>query len=106
MVLRNCIFLIGIALVACDEKKDHYDTDRAEMISGEKFYQQNCIPCHGAKGDAEIGGAINLITSNLKEEEITQVIVEGRNGMMPFGNRLPSEETQSELVKYVKSLQE
>ncbi len=63
-------------------------------LTGKDIYRQNCILCHGIKGDLETNGAKNLTRSVISLEERILVITEGRNVMTGFKEKLTPDEIQ------------
>ena len=61
------------------------------QIDGKKIYRQNCVTCHGMKGDMGASGAHDLTASELSLEERVIVITKGRGVMTPFEGRLSAE---------------
>lgn len=60
-------------------------------IDGKKIYRQNCVTCHGIKGDMGASGAHDLTASELGLEERKLVITKGRGAMTPFEKLLTPE---------------
>lgn len=75
-----------------------------EVVSGRKLYTNNCVVCHGEDGKLGNSGAKDLSISTLNDEELLDVIVNGKNGMMPYKSILKTEKEREAVVKYVKSL--
>lgn len=67
------------------------------------FKAKGCDACHGEMGDKGLAGAKNLQTSQLKDEEITTVIMNGKKNMSGYRKFLTDQEI-SALTEYVKSL--
>ena len=69
------LFLLGTALA----KDPSPPKKTPELLSqGKKLYEQNCVTCHGSKGDGkgQLGGALKPVPTNftlpLKEWPITK----------------------------------
>jgi mono/diheme cytochrome c family protein len=62
---------------------------------GKKLYRQNCVLCHGAKGNLKLNGAVELGLSEMTLEERVIIIKKGRNTMTPFEGRLTDEEIEA-----------
>jgi mono/diheme cytochrome c family protein len=66
------------------------DTEGAEeggsvdAAAGEEVYQQNCASCHGADLSGGAGPELTQVGSDLSEDEIRDIIVNGQ-GTMPGG---------------------
>jgi mono/diheme cytochrome c family protein len=67
------------------------------------FKTKGCDACHGEMGDKGLAGAGNLRTSQLKDEEISTVIMNGKKNMSGYRKYLSEEEIKA-LTEYVKSL--
>jgi cytochrome c6 len=70
---------------------------------GQLVYTKHCKLCHGSKGDLGISGAANLSITLLSQEEIKQVVVNGRKGMPAWKGQLSEQEVQ-EVSAYVLTL--
>ena len=78
LIISSVYFItLSISTVALGQAK--MPTKTAELITqGKKLYQQNCLPCHGAKGDGKgPAGAVlqppaNDFTKPLKEWPTTK----------------------------------
>lgn len=55
-----------------------------DSAAGEEVYQQNCASCHGADLSGGAGPELSQVGSNLSEDEIRDIIVNGK-GSMPGG---------------------
>ena len=67
---------------------------------GEVIYQENCMLCHGEKGDEGRSGASDLSKSLMDNEQMKEVIVHGRKSMPPF-DYLSDEEVKL-VIKYIE----
>ncbi len=74
-------------------------------VNGQKIFKDNCIVCHGIKGNMGAAGAFDLTKSTLSLEERINVISNGRNGMTPFKSILSSEKIEA-VAEYVEGLRE
>lgn len=75
-----------------------------EVVSGKKLYSRNCTACHGDDGKLGYSDAKDLSVSTLSDDELLDIIVNGKNGMMPYKSILTTEKEREAVVKYVKSL--
>lgn len=102
MVLR----LIYISLVGCFISCGSPEAKTTHLAkTGVQLYKTYCQSCHGEKGDAKRGGAANLITSRLSEQEIRKIILYGNdNGMMAYKDLLQNKQELDSLVSLVKEL--
>lgn len=72
-------------------------------IDAEKLYKSNCRICHGSKGKLGINGATNLQKSTLSNQDIIEVITNGRGVMTSFKGILDEKEIKA-VAKYVNKL--
>lgn len=66
----------------------------AVAADAEAIYAQSCVGCHAADLTGNLGpnSDISAVGSRLSEEEIRNVISNGRGGMPAFQNQLSAEE--------------
>ncbi|OKY77882.1 MAG: Cbb3-type cytochrome c oxidase subunit II/cytochrome c [Candidatus Methanohalarchaeum thermophilum] len=87
------IFLLPLATAAVDFEE------------GKEIYEDDCLSCHGPEGAAKKGAAVDFSSQNYwdktTEEEVKQIIKNGKNGMPAFD--LTSEENEK-LVEYMKAM--
>lgn len=69
------------------------------------FTAKGCDACHGIQGDKGLAGAGNLRTSQLKDEEIENVIMIGKKNMQGYRKYLNEQEIKA-LTEYVKTLRQ
>ncbi|WP_391116088.1 cytochrome c550 [Psychrobacillus sp. L3] len=67
------------------------------------FAQGKCIACHGGNFEGQ-GAAPSLVATKLSEDEIKDVLKNGKGGMMPAG-LVPAENIDA-MAAWVKSLGE
>ncbi|MFM7021644.1 MAG: c-type cytochrome [Flavobacteriales bacterium] len=70
---------------------------------GMELYNANCTSCHGEDGKKAMGGASDLSTSTLSQEEAKNVITNGRNGMAPYGGVMKAEDIDA-IAAYLQTL--
>lgn len=70
---------------------------------GEAVYARYCVTCHGANGNAHVGGAALLGKSTLSAEETALTIAGGRGLMPPYKNLLSAADLQA-VTQYVMQL--
>ena len=78
--------------------------DKLTIADGKKLYFRNCTTCHGANGDQGYSGAKDLTVSTMSDEEIIEIIANGKNGMMPYKSILKTEEEREVVKNFVKQL--
>ncbi|MEO0896741.1 MAG: c-type cytochrome [Bacteroidota bacterium] len=68
------------AEISTDPSAANYD----QMAHGQALYTRNCVVCHGEGGDLMASGAKNLKVTQLSNEEMTNLILNGKNSMPPY----------------------
>jgi mono/diheme cytochrome c family protein len=63
--------------------------------NGLDIYTNNCVVCHGEKGDKGLMGAPNLSNSSMTLEQRIEIIQNGKNTMPAFGSKLSSDEIKA-----------
>jgi len=79
------------------------DDGSTSDVSGQQVYRQYCKNCHGADGTMELNNAANLATSEMAEEDMRNIIRNGKGMMMAYKNVLSGEEIDS-VIAYTKTL--
>lgn len=74
-----------------------------EVEKGKTLYQTLCVACHGADGKLRLNGAKDLSATTMTEEEMTQIIKKGKNGMTGFGGQLNDSQIKA-IITYVATL--
>lgn len=80
--MLTLIFGSAIFLAACGGGDDKEESTSGSTDPGEKIVMKSCISCHG--GDLKGQGnapALNNVGARLSEDEILNVILNGRNAM-------------------------
>ena len=95
------LFFVGgfVTLVACGGGEEAASTD------GLSVYNSNCKSCHGNDGKLGLSGAADLSTSTLTTEEKTDIVANGKGGMMPYRELLSKDQIKA-VVQFVETLQE
>lgn len=85
------------------EKEGGEKTEETESASAspEDIYKQNCISCHGDAYQGGVGPALKGVADRLSEDEVKDVIANGR-GAMPPG--LVEESNLDAMAKYIHEL--
>lgn len=63
--------------------------------SGKALYAQNCVACHGNKGNLGLSGAKDLTKTTLEKSDIRTIISEGKGSMPAFKELFSNEELDS-----------
>ncbi len=70
---------------------------------GKAIFTSYCAVCHGQDGKLGLAGAKNLSTSTLTDEEVKNIITNGKNAMAPYKKVLSAEEITA-VAAYAKTL--
>jgi mono/diheme cytochrome c family protein len=73
------------------------------LEAGAVIYKQECVRCHGEKGDAMIAGAKNLQITALDKVGIAEMVTNGKNTMPAYGSQLKTEEIKA-VAEFVETL--
>jgi mono/diheme cytochrome c family protein len=73
------------------------------VTQGKAVFKAYCVNCHGEDGKLMVAGAKDLSVSQLSDEEVKNIILNGKNAMAPYKNVLAEPELNN-VVEYVKSL--
>jgi mono/diheme cytochrome c family protein len=100
-MLVLAVFLGGAASVGFGEPANN---------SAASTYKTNCVSCHGQDGrGSAVGKSLHAAdfhsaqVQHQSDEQLANVIAEGRGNMPAFGTRLSKGQVDA-LVKYVRSL--
>lgn len=81
---------------------DAQDASYDQLAHGKALYERNCVVCHGPEGNMQKSGAKNLQVSELTEEEISNLIQNGKNSMPAYGALYNQTDIEA-VITYVKS---
>lgn len=70
----------------------------SEVVDGKTLYESTCAVCHGADGKLGMAGASDLSQTQLQQNEIVQIILNGKNAMPKVQM---TEEQANAVTKYV-----
>jgi mono/diheme cytochrome c family protein len=106
--LATLSFILILAAFALGEinKKPHAVVTEKSIntdgtINGEEFYTNNCSSCHGADGKLKMAGAFDLSITQLSNDSISSIILNGRNTMTKI-NGITPEQAQA-IAAYVST---
>jgi mono/diheme cytochrome c family protein len=108
-ILGTFLFIMAYGMAEMSAKKAVITTveianEKAGTIShGTTLYRLNCTACHGENGSKNLGGASDLNTSTLSENQIIELVSKG-NKKMPAFSTLNEKELQA-LSLFLKSMQ-
>ncbi len=86
---------------ADDLSASYSAADPAQM--GQSIYEGECLACHGAEGKGGASGAKDLTSSALTPDERLDIILNGKNAMMAYRDRLSPEQIDA-VAGYVETL--
>lgn len=107
MVLKRAFFIVGLLLISsCTEGEISTvkDGDANVEVDGRLLYTNQCVSCHGPKGDLGNSGSKDLSKTKLDEAGVLKVIKKGKGTMPPFEYLLTTEKEREAVVQYVMSL--
>lgn len=85
--------------VITDPNASNYDLS----LHGKALFNAQCAVCHGEDGTAGLSGAKNLQKSQMNNEQILEIINNGKNTMPKMEGKYTEQELKA-LVQYVKEL--
>lgn len=85
--------------VQTDPQTSEYDA----IAHGKAIYDRNCIVCHGEHGKKQASGAKDITLTQLSEEELYQLVLNGKNSMPSYRGVLNEAEI-SAVLAYVETL--
>lgn len=100
LAVISLVFIVAAFGLAEMNKKKQAKVD-VTVTGGKEIYSSKCVSCHGDDGAKQALGATNLALSTLSDDEVKNVITNGRKGMQAY--KLEPAQLDS-VVGYVKSL--
>ncbi|GIP35168.1 cytochrome c [Paenibacillus sp. J2TS4] len=97
----TAVILIAIAVAGCGSKAEPNGLEASgstiskEEVAENTIYKSNCLSCHGAQLEGNMGPALSTIGAKKSKDEIVQIIEDGKGRMSGFKNRLKEEEIHS-----------
>ncbi|TYR82380.1 cytochrome c [Priestia megaterium] len=82
-------------------EKEGGGAEEQAAATPEDIYKQSCIGCHGDQYQGGVGPALKGVGDKLSEEEIADIVVNGK-GSMPSG--LVPAEKAAEMAKWVSEI--
>ncbi|MFD0869892.1 Cytochrome c551 [Chlamydia abortus] len=95
------VIVIAMALAGCGSKAGTNGQEASgssvskEEVEQNAVYKSNCLSCHGAQLEGNMGPALSKIGSKHSKENIVQIIEDGQGRMPGFKNRLKEDEIES-----------
>ena len=107
---RLVLIILGATsfFLSCDSAEES-SVNTISSVPGNKLYQQNCVSCHGKKGDLGVSGASDLSQSQKSLEEKVAFIKTGSgDGVMQAygvdnGGHLSDEDIEK-IANYIETL--
>jgi len=95
---------LTLLLVLCMGVLLQSNAPMQDAPDGALLFKKNCKVCHGKNADKETKKIPSLMKSTLALDEMTQIVMEGKETMPPFAETLKAEEI-SAVLAYVQKLQ-
>ncbi|MBP0726718.1 cytochrome c [Bacillus sp. RG28] len=74
-----------LGLSACGSSNNGTSKNNTASASGEEVFKQSCSSCHGDQLQGNIGPNLQHIGAKYSEKDITNIIAQGRGGVMQPG---------------------
>lgn len=100
------IYIYGVSetkSLVFKKAKDHVETVDEGDGSIEGFYITHCKMCHGEDGKLGLSGAKDLSESTLSDDEIREIIKNGKNSMQGY-DKYFNDQQLDEMIAFVKGL--
>lgn len=111
MVLRTFLFtlpLTGVLFTACTSKNTTSSSSEEAKpltpIQAKQLFESKCSVCHGCDGTLGMSGAKDLSVSRLTDEQIKEIVLNGKNAMPSFQGMIEEGDQLDKIVSHVKSL--
>lgn len=110
---RSCLVLSSLVLtvlfLSCDSSNESSSVTTVSSLPGNKLYEQNCMSCHGKKGNLGVSGATDLTQSQKTLEEKIAFIKSGSGDgiMMAYSKKKGgplSDEEIDKVANYIETL--
>lgn len=103
LMIFGIFVAVGVSIYAVKNPYSTENTVSAEKtdFNPEQFYQSTCSSCHGSNFEGGGGPSLVGISKHMTENEISNVLLNGRNSM-PKG--LVPNENMQQMVKFVHGL--
>jgi mono/diheme cytochrome c family protein len=99
-------FVLSLLLLSCDSDDNTQNEEvRSSARSGEVLYKQNCAACHGDDGKLGAGGAMDLSKLDLSDQNIEDIILNGRKGMPSFSFVFESDEEVQNVITFIRKFE-
>ena len=88
-----------VEAIITDPTSQDYDISK----HGKALFLSQCALCHGESGNMKLSGAKDLTLTKMKEQDIIDIITNGKNSMPKYGKNYSQEEIKA-IVAFVVSL--
>ncbi|WP_338551311.1 c-type cytochrome [Paenibacillus sp. KS-LC4] len=97
IVLLNALLLsaCGNSGTAATTNDNRTEDSSIQSSDPEMIYKKKCMSCHGTDLQGRRGPSLQNIGSRLTEEEIIDMVANGKNGMPKFKKNISAEDIQS-----------
>ncbi|MFA8439580.1 cytochrome c550 [Pueribacillus sp. YX66] len=83
--IAGILLVIILSSVGITQMNKEAGGGEEELASPEEIYEQNCASCHGGNLEGNSAPALDKVGSSLSEEEIADIIQNGKGAGMPAG---------------------
>ncbi|MGG4146859.1 cytochrome c [Paenibacillus algorifonticola] len=96
-VLLGVLVLSACGSSGADATTNNNRNEERSVQEGdpEIIYKKKCMSCHGTDLQGRRGPSLQNIGSRLTEEEIIDIVTNGKNGMPKFEKNISAEDIQS-----------
>lgn len=107
---RRRLVLIGSILAtsffqSCGESNEPtVETSKSPQEEAKDLYMLNCASCHGMDGKLGGSGSKDLSNSKLSENEMIEIITNGKNNMPAMKDVIQDQTKIKNLAEFVKTL--
>jgi putative heme-binding domain-containing protein len=83
-----------------------FGNDPQAVVAGSELFRVHCAACHGAQGEGGSGPDLTegAYAAGDRDEDLRQVVMRGRGGVMPGFRNILDEESIWRLVSFMRSL--
>lgn len=107
MVLKRIFYLllVLVSISSCAESEVSETTAEPKSTpNGKALFILNCASCHGADGKLGLSGAKDLSVTELSDQEIKNLIENGKNAMPSFKELLSKEGEIDAVIDHLSTL--
>ena len=107
MVLKSCLFFVlFLLLFSCQTTTENSEelATQTPAEQGASLYTMHCAQCHGEDGKLGSSGAKDLSKSVLADQQVLQIIKNGKGAMPSMKALLETEDNIHLVLSHVKAL--